>query len=107
MADIANIEVAETVYRYLLRVKEKFDIERAYIFGSYANGTASKDSDIDIALISSSFSGNRFIDNVHAGELTWGIDTRIEPVTFRPEDFTSQNMLASEILRSGIELKMS
>ena len=70
MAGISNIEITETVNRYLMRVKEKFHIEKAFIFGFYANGTASKDSDIDIALISSAFSGNRFWDNVQAGELT-------------------------------------
>lgn len=107
MADSSDIKIIETVNRYLLRAKEKFNIERAFIFGSYATGTANKDSDIDIALISSAFSGNRFYDNVEAGELTWGIDTRIEPITFRPEDFNMQNVLASEIIKTGIELKVS
>ncbi|MEI7811475.1 MAG: nucleotidyltransferase domain-containing protein [Ignavibacteria bacterium] len=106
MADIPNIEIIETVTRYLLRVNEKFNIEKAYIFGSYAKGTANTESDIDIALISSAFSGNSFYDNVEAGILTWGIDARIEPVAFRPEDFNMQSILASEIIKTGVELKI-
>lgn len=107
MVERTYIEVLESVNRYLLRVNEKFPIEKAFLFGSYADGTANKDSDIDVAIISSFFSGNSFYDSVEAGALTWGIDTRIEAVTFRPENFNNQNLLASAIMAKGIELKIN
>jgi predicted nucleotidyltransferase len=107
MVNNKNKQIMDSINRYLRRVNNSFPIEKAYMFGSYANGTAHKESDIDIAIISSSFSGNSFHDSVKAGALTWGIDTRIEVVTFRPEDFNNQNLLASEIISNGIELKLS
>lgn len=64
------------------------------------------DSDIDIAIISSSLSGNRFKDNVFLGKLTWKIDTRIEPVGFTPQNF-SESILGLDIKKSGIELSFT
>ncbi|MBU2445982.1 MAG: nucleotidyltransferase domain-containing protein [Bacteroidetes bacterium] len=85
-------------------MQDKYKIERAYLFGSYALGYATSDSDIHIALISSSsFSGNQFYDNVKLGTLTWGIDTRVEPICFTPEDF-DDNILTEEIKKTGIEI---
>ncbi len=103
----ANEETAElkkSVEKYINAVNEKFSLEKAYLFGSYANGTADEDSDIDIALVSSAFSGNSFSDNVEVGVLTWGINTKIEAVAFRPEDFNDDNLLAFEILATGRQL---
>ncbi len=99
-----NKEIEKSVYKYLKRIKKQIKIEKAYLFGSYANGNPNEDSDIDIAIISSSFSGNRFKDNVDIGELVWGIDSRIEPIAFRPEDFNNDNLLAAEIMANGVEL---
>ena len=98
-------EVEKSISKYLKVVHEKFPLEKAYLFGSFANGTADVDSDIDVALVSSSFSGNNFTDNVEAGVLTWGINTKIEAVAFRPEEFNEDNLLAAEILLSGKEFK--
>lgn len=64
-----------------------------------------EESDIDIALVSSGFSGDRFTDNVKVRVLTWKINTKIEAVAFRPEEFNDDNLLASEILTYGKELE--
>ncbi len=95
-----------SITEFIKAVNNKYLLERAYIFGSYASGTANEDSDIDIALVSGAFSGNSFTDNVEVGILTWGINTKIEAVAFRPEDFNEDNLLASEILVNGKELEI-
>lgn len=104
MVDIKSLEIYKSISDYVRRVNKNYFLQKAYLFGSFAYGNFNEDSDIDIALVSSSFSGNRFTDNVNVGILTWGINTRIEPVTFRPEDFNTDNMLAAEIISSGIEI---
>ena len=63
MAAVTNgaIEILE---RFLKMVKAaNIRIERAILFGSYAKGTAGQWSDIDVALVSSDFSGSRFYDS--------------------------------------------
>ncbi|MBI2418820.1 MAG: nucleotidyltransferase domain-containing protein [Ignavibacteriales bacterium] len=94
-------QIEQSIAKYLKAVDAKFSLAKAYLFGSYANGTANEDSDIDIALVSNAFSGNSFTDNVNVGVLTWGINTKIEAVAFRPEDFNENNILAAEILANG------
>lgn len=106
MADITDIEIFESINNYLLKVSEYFKIEKAYLFGSFAAGKADKESDIDLAIISSSFSGNSFTDNVELGKLTWGIDTRIEPIGFTPKDF-EEMIFAREIKKNGIEIPIN
>ena len=75
-------------------------IEAVYLFGSYAKGTASKDSDIDVALVVNSFYGDYFevIPPIH--RLTEKIDFRIEPhVIARDTDYMG---FLDEIQRTGI-----
>ncbi len=99
-------QIKQSISEYLKTVDKKYSLAKAYLFGSYANGTANEDSDIDIALISPGFSGDRFTDNVEVRVLTWGINTKIEAVAFRPEEFNENNLLASEILANGRELEI-
>ena len=41
-----------TIGNYIKLIREKYtDIETAYLFGSFATGMSSQDSDIDLALI--------------------------------------------------------
>ena len=94
-------DVLGNVHRYLKRVEQELPIEAAFLFGSYVTGTATEDSDIDLAIVSPGLSGSRFDDNVRLGAMTWGIDTRIEPVGFRPEDFTNEHLLSVQILKTG------
>ncbi|MEK7399771.1 MAG: nucleotidyltransferase domain-containing protein, partial [Candidatus Poribacteria bacterium] len=76
-------------------------IDSAYLFGSFAKGTEHKWSDIDVAVISSDFSDNRFEEGVRLMKLSCDIDTRIEPVPFRPETFIDEDPLAWEIKKTG------
>jgi predicted nucleotidyltransferase len=99
-------EIIDIIKQYLHKVNTIYRIDKAYVYGSHVRGTASAKSDIDIAIVSSSFSGNRFEDNVNAGVLTWGVDTRIDPVTFRPEDFNMNNIIAAEIIKTGVEINL-
>jgi len=97
--------VKEKAKRFLEEVKKnKIRICKAYLYGSYAKGTAHKDSDIDIALISEDFTGNRFYDSLRIIPLRRKIDIRIEPVTYKPEDFDDSDPLVDEIKKAGIEL---
>jgi uncharacterized protein len=79
-------------------------IDKLYLFGSYARGTADDDSDIDIAVVSNDFKGDRFIDRRILVPLRRNIDRRIEPIPFRPEDFQEYNPLVDEIVKYGMRI---
>jgi predicted nucleotidyltransferase len=75
-------------------------IEAVYLFGSYAKGTANKDSDIDVALVVNSFDGDYFDVIPPIWLLRESIDFRIEPhVIARDADYAG---FLDEIQRTGI-----
>jgi len=93
------IELAKKFITYLQN--QGIKIDSAYLFGSFAKGTEHKWSDIDVAVISSDFSDNRFEESVRLMILSHDIDSRIEPVPFRPERFIDEDPLAWEIKKTG------
>jgi len=105
--DAEKVLVIKKVKRYLNELtRYGINIEKAYLYGSYARSNYHKDSDIDIVIISSDFQGMRFYDWQRIAPLTEDIDVRIEPMPYRPEDFTDSDRLAVEVMANGEEIKM-
>jgi uncharacterized protein len=92
--------------KFLLSVLEKrLKLIKAYLFGSYAKGDFTKDSDIDIALVFDGLKDNeRFDTQVDLMMLSSEFDSRIEPHPISIKDFNLNNPFASEIINTGIEL---
>jgi predicted nucleotidyltransferase len=95
----------EIALRYIKNLIEAgITIKKAYLYGSYAKEAATKDSDIDIAVISPDFSGDRFNDAIFLKKFRINIDLRIEPLPLKPEDFVEGNPIVSEILSYAIPI---
>lgn len=77
---------------------------KVFLYGSHAKGIAGEWSDIDLAVVSPAFSEDLFEERIRLMKLSLGIDKRIEPSPFRPEDFNENNPLVNEINKSGIEI---
>lgn len=100
---VGKDRTVEIVKKYLKELeRNNINITRAIIFGSFANGRSDPDSDIDLAVVSNSFSGDRFEDRRRIVPMRRKIDSRIEPIPFRPADFDNGGILAEEIKRTGI-----
>ena len=77
-------------------------IEKAYLFGSYAKDCPKKDSDIDIAIIVNKWIGDYEETIVAIWQLRKKIDFRIEPHIIVPdEDYAG---FLPEIQKTGIEI---
>jgi len=91
--------------KYLELVKDSnfpMQIDKAYLFGSYAKGSPQKDSDIDIAFIVNKWVGNYEEAIVPIWRLRKSIDFRIEPhIVVKDEDYAG---FLPEIQRTGIEI---
>ncbi|MCD6384746.1 nucleotidyltransferase domain-containing protein [Candidatus Sumerlaeota bacterium] len=98
--------VIEVIKRYVKELeKNGIPVEQVILFGSYAKGTIREDSDVDIALVSPAFSGDRFEDRRRLVPLRRNIDSRIEPIPLTPEDFSRGGSFIDEIKRTGIVVK--
>lgn len=106
MAEV-NALISDAVKKFLNRLDEiGINIEAAYLYGSCVKGKQHKWSDIDVALISSDFGEYRFDERVRLTIIASEIDDRIEPVSFRPDDFIDEDPLVWEIKKDGIPLEI-
>jgi predicted nucleotidyltransferase len=104
MAPVTD-EAIKTLSTFLeLVIGAGYKIQRAILFGSYANGTADRWSDIDVVLVSPNFTGIPFNDRKALIPFLLKTDSRIEVHPFKPEDFTRDNFFVVEILETGVSL---
>jgi len=98
-------DIISKIRNYQTLVRESdfpMPIEAVYLFGSFAKGTANKDSDIDVALVVNHFDGDYFEVIPPIWRLREKIDFRIEPhVIARDTDYAG---LLTEIQRTGIQI---
>lgn len=76
--DITSIE--NSVNRYKDAVLSKFSPKAIILFGSYANGNAHDDSDIDIAVVFDRYTQKHLDAMQDLFVLTQNVDMRIEPI---------------------------
>jgi len=98
-------KIKSTINNYLQALnRNDIPIKEAILFGSYARGNYQEWSDIDIALVSDIFEGNRIDDKDKIRKITLSISSEIEVIPFSPDDFSLQNPFVKEILKTGIRL---
>ena len=88
--------------RYIQCLKENnIPVQQAILFGSYVRGNTREESDIDVAIISTAFDGDRFSDRRLIVPFRRGIDSRIEPIPLTPKDFEVGGVFIDEIKKTG------
>ncbi len=92
-------EIIDKVQAYSKRVAERFHPKMIVVYGSYARGTATENSDIDIAVFCDTLPGDHYEHAAELFRLTRDIDLRIEPILI--ESDTVQNRFYKEILTTG------
>ena len=93
-----------TARRYVdLLKKHEIPVLSAYLFGSYASGKSTVDSDIDIALVL-----DNYVDSPENClvfmRFRREVDLRIEPHPFDKKDFDLSNPFIDVIKETGIAL---
>ena len=98
-------KIKKIIDKYLQSLnRHNIPIKEAILFGSYAKGNYQEWSDIDIALVSDIFVGDRIDDKDKIRSITLSVSSQIEVIPFSPHDFNVQNPFVKEILKTGIKL---
>jgi len=71
--------VISTVEQYVEAVKKEFSPSAVILFGSYVNGTAHDDSDIDVGVVFNGFTGDWLEASAKLWRLRHDISFDIEP----------------------------
>lgn len=104
MVKIPN-QIVAIIQQFIFEAtKLNIKISQAILFGSYAKGTNREFSDIDVAIVSEDFIGDRIDDNQRLFNAKYKSSIDLETHPYRPEDFTEDNPFVKEILETGIRI---
>ena len=95
-------EIIAKLILYKELVSKYFNVEKMYLYGSYARDTHQQYSDIDVAIIVNDLKEDFFTYAPRLWKLRVDIDPRIEPVLF--ESGKDPSGFLEEIMRTGIEI---
>jgi len=98
-------DIVKKVRKYTDLVKHSdfpMQIEKVYLFGSFAKGNPHKDSDIDVAFVVNEWVGDYFTVIPPIWLLTQKVDFRIEPHVIVPEEDYAGFL--DEIKKTGVEI---
>lgn len=102
---MAKIEVIELLksYIYLLR-SEGIHIDKAFLYGSYLNNTATTDSDIDLMIVTDTDTDDYLTGKIW--NLTRKVNSRIEPYLISAGRFYSKDNspLIDLVKKTGLEI---
>jgi predicted nucleotidyltransferase len=99
--------VITIVDQYVSDVRAALPIDKVYLYGSYANGTAQWDSDVDICFFSNSFASRNIMNIINRlFELKRKYNKYIclEPNAFPVSELDNDKPFVKEILRTGKEI---
>ncbi len=99
-----SADIDNKIHFFARLVSKKLKIDQLYVFGSSAKGGQREWSDIDLAIVSSDFSGDSFEDCKVLFPFILKVDRSIEIHPFRPADFTAENPFVREIIETGIQI---
>lgn len=93
------------IIEYVAQLKGIYsDIRKVYLFGSYARGTSTEDSDIDLAFVFDDVD-DIFERQVQLMKFRRKFEPRIEPHVFKNSDFVVSYPMVEEIVKTGFEIR--
>lgn len=100
-----KVKEAITYLKDLL-LEKGLNINKIIIFGSYAKGNYRKDSDIDLVVISSDFSGKGIFEKAKMlGDVEWKLIKKylvpFDIITMSPEEFEKGVSPVSQFAKDG------
>jgi len=103
---MAEFEIIELVKKYLdVLCAEGITVSKAFLYGSYSDGSASDESNIDVMIISDQFQKNNDKIAGKVWRLTSKIDSKIEPFLVGTDSFhENSSPLIQKVKATGIDL---
>lgn len=100
---MVEVEALNNAKEYANKIRSTYQDSKVFLFGSFVKGNNHNESDIDIAIVLDDYKDKLDL-MLELMRLRRTIDSRIEPHPFRLSDFNSNNALASEVLKYGMEI---
>ncbi len=104
---MAGNEINKLITYLITLLGEKgIDVQKIIIFGSYARGTATTDSDLDLVIISKDFRGKGIFERAKKLQgIEWALVKKfmvpLDIITMSPDDFKKGISPVSQFARAG------
>jgi predicted nucleotidyltransferase len=104
MAQIPN-EIIDAVKKFRKSIDNDLSVKKVFIFGSFAKGNFTENSDIDVCVIAEDVDNN-FLAEFKIAPKVLKSDVRIEPVVFSEKEYLEVDSfgLLKEVKENGIEI---
>jgi len=80
-------------------------VDQLILFGSYAEGTAREDSDIDLVVNSSNFSDKSYWERINIlTDAIYQVFAPIEASAFTPDEWKSEKSLIFDYAKNGVSV---
>ena len=99
--------VKQIIDQYVSEVRVALPIDKVYLYGSYANGTAQWDSDVDLCFFSNQFAAQdimQILGRLFELKRRFNKYVCLEPNAFPLSELDNDNPFVKEILRNGTEI---
>ena len=105
MAGITS-EIRNVIESYLADLNQEIRVDKAILFGSYANGSYHKDSDIDLAIFTDSLKDLERVEGIKylLKKARKYRDVDLQPIPFTNQDYLAPLGIVEEIVKTGIEV---
>ena len=97
-----NSDVMKILKRYKKLLAQHMVFDKLILYGSHAKGNAHKDSDVDVAIVVDTISGDYFSTRALLWKIRREIDDKIEPVLI--DKTHDESGFLSEIINNGITI---
>jgi len=104
--DKKETDFMKEIQKFMKKVKKIINVDRFILFGSRANKTAKKESDIDLLIISKDFEGIKFFKRSPQLYLLWNAPFDID-ICLTPYELTlkiKEIGIIRQAIKEGIEL---
>ncbi len=89
-------------------LRKKFRLTKLILFGSQVTGKATKDSDVDLIIVSPDFEKMGFLQRGASMYDYWNLDYPVDFLCYTPKEFEklkTQVSIVSQAIKEGIEIK--
>jgi len=100
-------DIIKGLKNFLEELNKDFEIDKVIFFGSRANGNSTKDSDIDLIIVSDDFKEMNFFERVSRMYDYWVLDYPVDFLCYTKEEFKNLKKRISIVkmaLEEGIEI---
>ena len=106
-------DIKKSIDNFIELLTEEIPVEQVILFGSWAKGRATSESDIDVIVVSPTFSRKKHIENMqYLFRRAAKVDSRIEPVPAVPNEiihpdertFLGQAVVSGRVYYSAVRI---